>query len=143
MTNKTLPVAVHVFLIKNGRILLIKRKNTGFKDGQWSVPAGRANHNETLRQSAIREIKEEVGLLINQHNLIQPLVMHYHGERGERLYVFFACKQWEGVPQNIEKDKCEEIAWFTVSKLPESTVDHVRKAIELASRNITFIELGF
>jgi 8-oxo-dGTP pyrophosphatase MutT (NUDIX family) len=56
-----LSVAVFLFLIKNDSILLLKRENTGWMDGFFSVPAGSLDGSETLAAAAIRETSDEVG----------------------------------------------------------------------------------
>ena len=91
--NTKLPIAVHIFLIKKGKVLLIKRRGTGFKDGFWSIPAGRLQKSETITQAVKREAREEVGVIIDNLNIGAPLVMHHHDSRGERLYFFFLCKK--------------------------------------------------
>ncbi|MBU6321693.1 MAG: NUDIX domain-containing protein [Patescibacteria group bacterium] len=48
-----LPVALHVFLVKGDQMLLLKRKNTGTYDGQWSVPAGRLDAGESATSGAV------------------------------------------------------------------------------------------
>ena len=88
MENVNLPIAVHVFLFRENSILLMKRANTGFKDGFWSVPAGRLNSDETIRQAMVREVKEEVGASVDIESLSKPIIMHHKDYRGERLYFF-------------------------------------------------------
>ncbi|TDF93738.1 NUDIX domain-containing protein [Paenibacillus piri] len=46
-------------------VLLLKRQNTGFEDGKWSVDAGRMDGGEEVKAAAIREAKEEAGVDID------------------------------------------------------------------------------
>ena len=43
------------------KILLSKRKNTGYKDGEYELPGGHLEENETIQECAIRETIEETG----------------------------------------------------------------------------------
>lgn len=143
MSHANLPVAVHAILIKNSQVLLLHRKNTGFNDDKWSIPAGRLEEAESITQGMIREIKEEVGLEIDLADLGSPLVMNHHDERGERLYVFFISKKWSGIEINCEPNKCDKIAWFGFDNLPVNLLAHIRVAIEASLRGESYIEFGF
>lgn len=57
----------YLILIKEGSILLLKRANTGFMDGYYSLPAGHLDGDETAREGGSREIKEEIGIDINPY----------------------------------------------------------------------------
>ena len=92
MKNINLPVSIFKFLIKNKKILLLKRCNTGFNDRKWSVPAGRLNNIETIRKAAVREAREEVNSLIKISDLSMPLVMHHKDAKGVRIYFFILCE---------------------------------------------------
>lgn len=141
MENINLPVAVHVFLLKEGSILLLKRANTGFKDGYWSVPAGRLNSGETIKKAMIREAKEEVGVKIDFKDLSKIVVTHHKDDRGERLYFFSYCYSWKSEPKNIEIDKCEKIEWFNINNLPDKIVEHVKQVLNDPDNN--YFEYGF
>jgi 8-oxo-dGTP pyrophosphatase MutT (NUDIX family) len=56
------PLAVHIFFIRGGTVLLLRRFNTGYEDGNYSVPAGHLEGDETVVQAAIREAREEIGV---------------------------------------------------------------------------------
>ncbi len=60
----TLIPAVHMFLVKQDSILLLKRLNTGYHDGDYSVPAGHIEPNESVITAAIREASEELGISV-------------------------------------------------------------------------------
>ncbi len=74
--------AVHLFMVREGRVLLLRRCNTGSEDGNDSVPAGHLDGNETVLAAAALEAREEVG------------AMHRRAERGrsddERVDSFLA-----------------------------------------------------
>ena len=63
------PVAVHLLLVKDDRILLLKRYNTGYEDGNYSVVAGHSDGGEDLKTAMIREGREEAGIEVSHANL--------------------------------------------------------------------------
>lgn len=143
MPHSIIPIAVHIFLIKNKKVFLLKRKNTGFKDNMWSVPAGRVKNGESLTKAIQREAKEETGVQIKIKDLSEPLFMYHHNKKGERLYVFFSCNKWKGTPYNNEPAKSSEVKWFPINRLPKDLVNHVRVAIKSFLYGERFIEFGF
>lgn len=143
----SLPVALHVFLMdeKEEKVLLLKRANTGFLDGYWSVPAWRLDEGESASAWAKRELLEEVGLKTRSGNWDSPLIMHHKNEKGERIYFFFVCYEWEGDPVNAEPEKCDQVEWFHLNDLPKNMIPHVRFALEkmVSSRSWGYFEYGF
>ncbi|HPO05678.1 MAG TPA: NUDIX domain-containing protein [Candidatus Gracilibacteria bacterium] len=139
-----LALAVHLFLINSqNQILLLERLNTGLWDGSWSVPAGRVDVGESLTQAMIREAQEEVGVKIQAKDLGKPLIMHHKDSRGERIYGFFICGNWQGEVKNCEPEKCSQIKWVEMEKLPIDFLDHVKEALELKLKGETYCEYGF
>ena len=57
-------LAVYIIVRQQQRILLLQRKNTGFDDGKWSLPAGHVEEGESALTAAIREAEEEIGIVI-------------------------------------------------------------------------------
>ena len=136
------PVTVHLFFFRGDQILLLRRFNTGYADGQYSVPAGHLDGDETVMAAAIREAVEETGLQIEQDDIAFSSVMH-RGEGEERVDFFVHVHKWQGEPVNIEPDKCDELRWVRVNELPLNTVPYVRKALQNHANAVRFDEFGW
>ena len=91
------PLTVHIFFIRDNQLLLLRRYNTGFGDGQYSVVAGHLEAGETVIQSAVRESQEEVGLIISAEALEVIGIMHRKSD-DERVDFFALAKHWQGNP---------------------------------------------
>lgn len=126
---KLIPEA-HVFLM-NGRdeVLLLRRFNTGYEDGKYSVIAGHIDGNEEVRAAAIREAREEAGIDIPLSDVKVVGVMHRKSD-GERVSFFLAAFRWRGNVVNAEPELCDDLSWHSVRDLPENMVPYVRRAIE-------------
>src|SRR5690606_6837510 len=57
------PNAASVGIVRDGRILLIKRAFAPYQN-LWTFPGGRLDPGETIEQCAIRELHEELGVAI-------------------------------------------------------------------------------
>src|SRR3990172_3996670 len=93
------PVTVHLLFFRGEQVLLLLRCNTGYRDGEYSVPAGHLEGNETVRAAAIREAKEETGVDIRPEDLVFSSVMH-RNEGEERVDFFVYVRKWDGEPLN-------------------------------------------
>ncbi len=136
--------AVYLFLKKDGKILLLRRCNTGYQDGNYQVPAGHIDAGELPTEAAIREGKEEVCIDITKKDLrlVHTSFRPKHDNTGDRVDYFFEITHWGGEINNGEPEKCDELCWVNPSNLPENTTPHVRVAIECAERGEIFSELG-
>ncbi len=125
-----LNISVFVLIHQGSSILLLHRKNTGWQDNKWSLPAGRHDGGEPLPEAAARELLEETGLIVQPENLEMVHLQHHKiGRDGkEWLGVFFCASSWTGTPTLLEPDKHDAVAWFDV--LPDTMVDYVRLAVE-------------
>lgn len=125
--------AVYLMLFDGQQVLLLKRKNTGHRDGEYSLVAGHIDGGETASEAMVREAREEVGIELERQSLEAVHVIHRNS--GERIYLdlFFVADDWDGEIRNREPEKCAELAWFNRSRLPENTVPYVEQAIENVS----------
>jgi len=105
--------ATLVFVVKNGEILLIRKKR-GLGAGKINGPGGRLGSGETPRQCAVREMKEELG--------VTPIGLTYCGENrfqfvdGYSIHVFvFLAKGVRGKP--VETDEAVPM-WTPLDRIP-------------------------
>ena len=133
------PVTVHLWFFREDQILLSRRFNTGYADGQYSVPAGHLDGGETVMDAAAREAEEEVGLQLHPGDMSFSTVMH-RMEEEERVDFFVQVHQWQGEPFNAEPDKCDDLCWVDVHQLPVNVVPYVRQALRNHLAGIPFDE---
>jgi 8-oxo-dGTP diphosphatase len=136
------PVTVHLFFFRENQILLLRRFNTGFGDGQYSVPAGHLDGGETVIAAARREAQEEVGVRIEPKHIHYSSVMH-RMEGDERVDFFVNIQKWEGELVNAEPHKCDEIRWTNIEDLPDNTIPYIRRALQNHKDGIKFDEFGW
>ena len=143
MTERFKPfAAVYLFFVRDGKILLSRRANTGHQDGNYSLVAGHIDGNETLRIAAAREAKEEAGVGIAIDDLELKLVTHALSDK-EYVNFYFEAKRWEGEPKNMEPGKCDDLSWFPLDALPNNTVPYVRDAIRCYREGVRYSEWGW
>lgn len=135
-------VAVYLFLFKENTILLAKRKNTGFADGQYSVIAGHVDEGESITSAIIREAKEEANVIVTEKDISLSHILYSHGKY-DYINFFFTASHWQGTPTNMEADKCEDMDWFLLSSLPENTLELIRVALKNKESKLLLSEYGF
>lgn len=135
--------AVYLILVKDDSVLLSRRFKTGWKDGNYSLVAGHIDGNETVSTAMLREAKEEIGITIRPENLRPATVIHRYYPDQEYIDFFFVSEQWEGEPQILEPDKCDDISWFKLDELPSNLLPYVKEAIEKYKKGVPFFESGW
>lgn len=134
--------AVYTFLIQDNKLLLLRRKNTGWEDGKYGVPAGHLDAHETVTDAALRELFEEAGVTANKEDLEFVNTIH---RKSNYYYIdlFFLVKKWSGTPTLHEPEKSDDIQWFPLNKLPKNILEQVKRGFENYQKKILFSELGF
>lgn len=140
--------ASYLILIKSNKILLLRRFNTSYMDGEYSLIAGHLDGNESFTKGIIRETKEEAGIILKQKNLKAVHVMNRFEpqdniELRERIDIFFTAKKWQGKIKNMEPNKCDDLSWFPLNKLPKNTIPYVKFAIDNIRKNKFYSEFGY
>jgi 8-oxo-dGTP diphosphatase len=125
-------VDVYVVLRRDdGQVLLLERSNTGYADGQLCPPSGHLERGESVVDGAVREVKEEVGVVIVPSDLAFCHVVHHRGpgESEGRVGFFFMAARWQGVPANMEPDRCAGLMWVDPARPPARTVPYTAAAL--------------
>jgi 8-oxo-dGTP diphosphatase len=135
--------SAYLFLIKDNQILLQRRFNTGFEDGNYGVPAGHLDGEETAREGCAREIREEIGITIKPEDLTVVHVMHRKAAKDERIDFFMTATQYEGEIINNEPNKCDDLRWCDLDALPDNIMNYVQVAIAQYRQGILYSEYGF
>ncbi len=128
-------IVVHTIVRRSdGAIVLLRRFNTGYKDGYFALPGGHVKDGESIAHAAVREVREESTLEVCE---IKPAVVMPF--KGGVDFIFEAVK-WEGNARIGEPEKCSEIDWFCLNDLPTNVVAFVPKAFELIDCGIWYHE---
>jgi len=139
---KLIPTS-HLILVDKGRILLLRRFNTGYEDGSYSVVAGHLDGNETFIQAINREAREEAGIEIRPEDLEVVHVMHRRGPNEERIDFFIRAQKWNGQLKIMELNKCDDLRWFDLDNLPENIIPYVGQAINCLTKKVFYSERGW
>lgn len=142
--------AAYVYLRRDDWVLLQRRQNTGYMDGMWV--AGAAGHielGETAAATAVREAREELGVQLSIASLRPATIMQRTDGTAvpneQRADWFFTATDWNGVPTVMEPHKCAEVAWFSLSALPDALPEYERFVLNglAAGRLAPFTSFGF
>ena len=135
--------AVHLILVKKSKVLLLRRFNTGYEDGNYSLPAGHIDQAETATQAVIREAKEEILIELKREDLNLVHVLHRNGDDHERIDFFFRAKSWQGEPVIGEPDKCDQLMWRDERKLPDNVVEYISFVLGKIHEGEIYSEFGW
>jgi len=111
-------IGVGAVIIKDGKILLEKRKNEPGK-GKWSIPGGLVELGENVEQTVMREVKEETGLEVEKPEHIDVVDNVTRDENGEIKYHFVILDyfvKFKGGTLKATSD-AEELRWVTFDEV--------------------------
>ena len=122
-------VDVQLILRRSGQVLLLLRKNTGYEDGNFHLPAGHVMSYEDAITATIRETKEEIGITVFPNDMQFAGIVHRLADRPRTSFFFSTCK-WYGMLTNCEPEKCGALVWYPIHDLPTNIVPFIRVALE-------------
>ena len=96
------------------RVLIAQRPEGKALAGLWEFPGGKVEPGERPEQTLIRELKEELGIVVNEACLA-PLTFASHGYPDFHLLMpLYVCRRWEGTAVALEG---QQLAWVRVNRL--------------------------
>lgn len=114
MDNKEKPVrkAVRCFLIEDEKVVVTKYKKPNPKAGYYEIPGGKIEEGETPEQAAIREFKEETGMVVSDLKRKGNMIIEYPN----RIFSFevFVTNHYVGKPRQFEENTSE---WMAISEV--------------------------
>ena len=132
--EKVIKVGIGVMIIDDNKILLghrsATRKDTGgiFEPDTWTLPGGKQEYEETVYETAIREVKEETNLKIKN-----PIVFSVSDDfQSDRHFITIEmiAKEYSGKLKIMEPTKEDDWQWFDLDNLPENIYSPSRVFIE-------------
>jgi 8-oxo-dGTP diphosphatase len=128
-------VGVGAIIIEDSRVLLVKRAYPPLQ-AQWSIPGGVLEVGELIRAAAVREAREETGLIVEPADLlgVYDRILRDPEERVQYHYVLidFLCRRVGG--ELLAASDAAEVRWFTREEL---------RALSLAEDTQDVIAKGF
>jgi A/G-specific adenine glycosylase len=107
-------IGVAVIWSESGQVLIDRRPQEGLLGGLWEFPGGKIEPGETVEDCIMREIREELGIVIAVGDRLTT-IDHAYTHFRVTLNVFH-CRHISGEPQPLE---CDEIRWVNVDELEQ------------------------
>ena len=118
--NKKLRDSTLVFLIKKSEDqivdLCLAMKKRGFGVNRWNGVGGKVEKNETIKEAAVRETKEEIGVDVKNIEKVAELSFFFpHDSSYDQLVHVYFSEDWDNEP--IETEEMDP-KWFSATKIP-------------------------
>ena len=114
MSIKLILVAACALVDADGRVLLTERPAGKSMAGLWEFPGGKIETGERPEETLIRELKEELGIVVREPCLA-PLTFASHGyEDFHLLMPLYVCRRWEGI---VAAQEGQLLAWVRPNRL--------------------------
>ena len=126
---------------EEGKVFLLRRINSKWRNGYYSLPAGRVEQGETFIEGAVREAEEEAGVSVKPEDLKLYAVINRHddGPHPDWVDVFYKTQVWQGEAHAHETDKFDHGDWFALDDLPDNIIENQRDGLlqlQLSSNTI-------
>ena len=121
-------VGAGMALVRDGRLLLIQRRRPP-EVGRWSLPGGKVDFGESAMAAAIREMAEELGVVVTGAALLG--VADLIGEGEHWVSPIYLATAAEGEPALLEPEKHSAFGWFALEAPPQPLAQSAITAIAL------------
>ena len=108
-------------VLKQDKILLIKRKNNPYKD-KWALPGGYVEYGEIVENAVVREVLEETGLKTAVKEIIGVYSDPKRDPRGHTVTIVYLLELIKGELKS--GDDAADARFFSLDSLPDLAFDH-------------------
>lgn len=112
-----LPQTTLCLLLKDSEILLAMKKR-GFGLGKWNGYGGKPQPDETIHDTALREMREEIGVVCRKEDLAHAASLKFYFKskpEWNQEVIVFLIRKWDGVPEESEEMRPQ---WFKFEEIP-------------------------
>jgi 8-oxo-dGTP diphosphatase len=121
--GKSVLVAACALIDPDGRVLIAQRPPQKLMAGLWEFPGGKVEAEERPEDALIRELKEELGIAV-QEPCLAPFTFASHAYPEFHLLMpLFVCRRWEGTPQALEHAAIKWVRPLELSQYPMPPAD--------------------
>ena len=114
MSANIVLVAACALIDVDNRVLLAQRPEGKSMAGLWEFPGGKVEAGERPEQALIRELKEELGITVDEACLA-PLTFASHAYADFHLFMpVYVCRKWEGT---VTATEGQQLAWVRPNRL--------------------------
>lgn len=107
-----------VIINTEGKIFLsLRGKGVQNEMGKWECPGGGVEFGETMKETIVREIKEEFGFVIEPLYQMAAVDHFLPDEKQHWIAISYICKVKSGKPRILEPEKSEKIGWFSLEEM--------------------------
>ena len=108
-------------VLKQDKILLVKRKNNPYKD-KWALPGGYVEYGEIVENAVVREVLEETGLKTAVKEIIGVYSDPKRDPRGHTVTIVYLLELIKGELKS--GDDAADARFFSLDALPDLAFDH-------------------
>jgi len=111
---KLVLVAACALIDADGRVLIAQRPLGKAMAGLWEFPGGKVETGERPEQSLIRELKEELGIVVKEECLAPLTFASHRYDDFHLLMPLYVCRRWEGI---VTAREAQKLKWVRVNTL--------------------------
>ena len=125
-------VGVGGAVVRDGRLLMVRRASRRGR-GNWQVPGGFVEQDETIEQAVVREVAEEAGVETQVQGVL-GVRNRYDPDNGNSLYIVLLLNPLRGDPQP-DQQEVDRAEYFTLEQIlalpqvPASNLEVARRAL--------------